>query len=269
MNGTRMILQETKPYVLKCMVVNGPQSGQIVYLPRFLFKHEGADQPLKWQRRQFPVRPCWAMTINKSQGQTLIHVAVCLVQIVPNGHTEDGTVSSVAVGPAEVFGHGQLYVGLSRSGNPTKVCIYTTMDQLDKDTIINVVYPEALPMAQRGQPDGIVFATARDAQPINGSTTIMDNPLDEVDPPREVLTNIYRDGVPLPANQELCVPWHGYLFEDHMEEVEQHNYFYNHYYGQRVAQMAHESEVDSAWVEDLLEELMNNPDCGLMDDVGV
>ena len=33
--------------------------------------------------------------------------------------------------------------------------------------------------------------------------------------------------------------------------------------------MAHESEVDSAWVEDLLEELMNNPDCGLMDDVGV
>ena len=143
------------------------------------------------------------------------------------------------------------------------------MDQLDKDTIINVVYPEALPMAQRGQPDGIVFATARDAQPINGSTTIMDNPLDEVDPPREVLTNIYRDGVPLPANQELCVPWHGYLFEDHMEEVEQHNYFYNHYYGQKVAQMAHESEVDSAWVEDLLEELMNNPDCGLMDDVGV
>jgi hypothetical protein len=261
MNGTRMILQETKPYVLRCMVVNGPQAGQIVYLPRFLFKHEGADQPLKWQRRQFPVRPCWAMTINKSQGQTLIHVAICLVQIVPNGHTEDGAVSSVAVGPAEVFGHGQFYVGLSRSGNPTKVCIYTTMDQLDKDTIINVVYPEALPMAQRGQPDGIVFATPQDVQPINSSATIIDNVLDEMDSPREILTNIYRDGVRLPASHEFeDVPFHGNLFDGessgepnvcHMDDVE-HIYFYNDYYNRRIAQMAHDSEADTAWVEQVL-----------------
>ena len=41
------------------------------------------------------------------------------------------------------------------------------------------------------------------AQPINSSTTIIDNVLDEMDPPREILTNIYRDGVRLPASHEF------------------------------------------------------------------
>ena len=132
------------------------------------------------------------------------------------------------------------------------------MDQLDKDTIINVVYPEALPMAQRGQPDGIVFATAQDAQPINGSNTIEDNALDELEWPREILTNTYRNGVRLPASREFeDVPFHGNLIvgeasgEPNMDDVE-HIYFYNDYYNRRIAQMAHDSEADSAWVEQVL-----------------
>lgn len=253
MNGTRMILQEAKPYVLRCMVINGRQAGEIVYLPRFLFKHEGADQPLRWQRRQFPVRPCWAMTINKSQGQTFIHVAICLVQIVDNGHAQDGRVL-VSVAPAEVFGHGQFYVGASRSGNPTRVCVYTTADQMDKDTIINVVYPEALPMSQRGQPDGIVYPTARDAQPINGSNSIIDTVPHEMDPPREYLSHIYRDGMRVPATHEFeDVPHQGYLFE--MEPNCFNSGELNHYveyYSRLAAQNGIDTERDEEWVEDLL-----------------
>ena len=253
MNGTRMILQEAKPYVLRCMVINGRQAGEIVYLPRFLFKHEGADQPLRWQRRQFPVRPCWAMTINKSQGQTFIHVAICLVQIVDNGHAQDGRVL-VSVAPAEVFGHGQFYVGASRSGNPTRVCVYTTADQMDKDTIINVVYPEALPMSQRGQPDGIVYPTARDAQPINGSNSIIDAVPHEMDPPREYLSHIYRDGMRVPATHEFeDVPHQGYLFE--MEPNCFNSGELNHYveyYSRLAAQNGIDTRRDEEWVEDLL-----------------
>lgn len=127
-------------------------------------------------------------------------------------------------------------------------------------------------MAQRGQPDGIVFATPQDAQPINYSATITDNVLDEMDSPREILSNIYRDGVRLPASHEFeDVPYHGNQFDGepngcHMDEVEQyHPYYYNHYYSQRIAQTAQDSEADSAWVEELLEELMNDPECGCVE----
>ena len=54
-----------------------------------LSSHEGS---------QFPVKVAYAMTISKSQGQSLGRVGLYL--------------------PRPVFGHGQLYVALSRSGNP-------------------------------------------------------------------------------------------------------------------------------------------------------
>ncbi|TMX04709.1 hypothetical protein EJD97_005663 [Solanum chilense] len=50
--------------------------------------------PFKLNRRQLPVAPCFALTINKSQGQSLNHVGLYL--------------------PKQVFTHGQLCVALSR-----------------------------------------------------------------------------------------------------------------------------------------------------------
>ena len=48
----------------------------------------------KLRRRQFPVIPGFAMTINKPQGQSFNHVGVHL--------------------PRPVFSHGQLYVALTK-----------------------------------------------------------------------------------------------------------------------------------------------------------
>jgi hypothetical protein len=58
------------------------------------------------RRRQFPVRPAFAMTINKAQGQTLKMVGIFL--------------------PKPVFTHGQLYVAMSRIGCPEGVKLLVT-----------------------------------------------------------------------------------------------------------------------------------------------
>jgi ATP-dependent exoDNAse (exonuclease V) alpha subunit len=75
------------------------------------------------QRMQFPVRPAFAMTINKSQGQTFEFVGVDLT--------------------SEVFAHGQLYVAFSRTRRFSSLKVLLHRDK-DQPTTKNIVYKEIL-----------------------------------------------------------------------------------------------------------------------------
>ena len=67
-NGTKMIFLECiDNKVLKCRLQNGKE----VLIPRIVFIPKPKEYPFEWRRRMFPVKPAFAMTINKAQGQTL------------------------------------------------------------------------------------------------------------------------------------------------------------------------------------------------------
>ena len=98
-NGTRLLVVAVHGgRLLEATVACGSAAGRQVLIPRLTLQPPDDAFPFEWRRRQFPVRPAFALTINKAQGQTLRRVAVLLRE--------------------PVFGHGQLYVAASRVGRP-------------------------------------------------------------------------------------------------------------------------------------------------------
>ena len=121
-NGTRLVFQQAiNNKLLECKVVG---SDRVVMIPRITFIPKSGEYPFEWQRRQFPVRPAFGITINKSQGQTLKNVGVWL--------------------RGEVFGHGQLYVACSRVSSPSQLSFAILRGSEGGLWARNVVFHEVL-----------------------------------------------------------------------------------------------------------------------------
>ena len=123
-NSTRLRISEIRTKVLKCTIISGDTkfAGKVVFIPRITLAPTAEDLPMPLRRRQFPVQLAFAMTVNKSQGQSLKHIGLDLW--------------------SPVLSHGQLYVGLSRctSGSRLKVLL----KQADEGRTPNIVYNEIL-----------------------------------------------------------------------------------------------------------------------------
>jgi hypothetical protein len=127
-NGTRLLITDLGQRLLQCVLLTGTHVGETVFIPRTALNTTDAKWPFTLQRRQFPVRVCYAMTINKSQGQTLSRVGLYLKK--------------------PVFTHGQLYVAISRatSRNGLRILIENDDGSCGTQTR-NVVYREVLDAA--------------------------------------------------------------------------------------------------------------------------
>ncbi|CAD6251614.1 unnamed protein product [Miscanthus lutarioriparius] len=77
-NGTRLIIVSLGQMVIEAKIMIGNHSGQDVIIPWITLTLKNNKWPFVLQRRQYPIKVCYGMTINKSQGQTLSAVGVYL-----------------------------------------------------------------------------------------------------------------------------------------------------------------------------------------------
>ncbi|KAG4946474.1 hypothetical protein JHK87_042481 [Glycine soja] len=107
-NGTRLIVTKLANHVIQAKIIDGNKNGNLIYIPRMCM-------------RQFPIMLSYAMTINKSQGQSLECVGLYLLILV--------------------FSHGQLYVAISRvkSKQGLKILIHDKEGR-PLNTTTNVVF---------------------------------------------------------------------------------------------------------------------------------
>lgn len=99
------------------IVLTGKFEGETVCIPRIPLIT--SEDSFEFKRIQYPIRVCYAMTINKAQGQSLKVVGVDLTY--------------------NCFAHGQFYVAVSRVGSPRNLFIFSP-----SEVTKNVVYQQAL-----------------------------------------------------------------------------------------------------------------------------
>ncbi|CAN6916923.1 unnamed protein product [Brassica oleracea] len=123
MNGTRLQITQLMDFIVQARIITGERIGEIVDIPRLLITPSESRLPFKMRRRQLPLVVAFAITINKSPGQSLSQVGLYL--------------------PRPVFSHGQLYVAVSRvtSKKGLKILILDEDDKPQKQTK-NVVFKE-------------------------------------------------------------------------------------------------------------------------------
>jgi ATP-dependent DNA helicase PIF1 len=101
--------------------MKGPRIGQREFIPRMKLNPSDNTLPFEFIRKQFPLKIAYAITINKSQGQTIRKVGIYL--------------------PDSCFSHGQLYVSMSRTTDPNNIYISSPTNKTR-----NIVFTEIFNM---------------------------------------------------------------------------------------------------------------------------
>jgi hypothetical protein len=124
-NGTRATVIRMSNWVLEIRLLSGDHAGENALIPRITLSPSltGLDLAIKLNRRQFPIQLAYALTINKSQGQSVDYIGIDVRN------------------PA--FAHGQLYVAFSRATSSQNIKVFLPIGSTGNKTD-NIVYNEVL-----------------------------------------------------------------------------------------------------------------------------
>ncbi|KAL3076488.1 hypothetical protein niasHS_011809 [Heterodera schachtii] len=129
-NGTRIVLEELGDDRLVGRVINSNAVGGQVkfFIERTRNVYEDKTPGgIKYERLQFPIKPAFAMTILKGQGQTISTIGIDLER--------------------DVFSHGQLYTAFSRATDGNNVRVYAPRRETDAQgqaKVLNIVATKML-----------------------------------------------------------------------------------------------------------------------------
>jgi hypothetical protein len=123
-NGTCLIVQCFTMRIVEVEIIISKRADNVAFISCIKFIFDNSGLPFTFARKQFLLRQAYAMTINKSQGQTLSHVGLHIID--------------------DVFSHGQLYVAFSRAKAPANIKIQLPDIVHGRIGLMcNVVYEEA------------------------------------------------------------------------------------------------------------------------------
>ena len=117
-NGTRCVITKLSANTVEAKISHGHYAGHNIIIPCIPLIPSNSMLPFEFRCVQFPVSLCFAMTVNKSQGQTFKAVGVDMTD--------------------ESFTHRMLYVALSRVGSPDCLTLLVREDRKTR----NVIYTE-------------------------------------------------------------------------------------------------------------------------------
>jgi hypothetical protein len=121
-NGTRMVVTSLWNHCIEDRILGGDFDGQLRVIPRIKLNATDTGLAIAFSRKQFPIRLCFAMIINKSQGQSFYIVGLDL--------------------RTPVFTHGQFYVAVSYTSSVEGLSILIPCE--NRSRTLNVSYSEVL-----------------------------------------------------------------------------------------------------------------------------
>ena len=135
-NGTKLVVKSLHRHVIEATILNGTSAGEEVFIPRIPMIPN--DLPFRFKRLQFPVRTCFAMSINKSQGEINVYIRSSFLLMIMLFSGQTLKVAGLQL-TEPCFSHGQLYVACSRVGSRKSLFVLAP-----KNRTKNIVYPAAL-----------------------------------------------------------------------------------------------------------------------------